>query len=85
MCIRDRHVYMLDRFGGLDGYDVFLGGAQSLLTIQCPNAKTDKELIIFRDSFGSSISPLFLGAYSKITVVDLRYINSALLGDYIDF
>ena len=78
-------VYMLDRFEGLDGYDVFLGGAQSLLTIECPNAKTDRELIIFRDSFGSSISPLFLGAYSKITLIDLRYINSTLLEDYVTF
>ena len=78
-------VYMLDRFDGLDGYDIFLGGAQALLTIKCPNAKTDKELIIFRDSFGSSITPLFTGAYSKITVVDLRYIPTALLGDYIEF
>ncbi len=78
-------VYMLDRFDGLDGYDVFLGGAQALLTIECPNAKTDRELIIFRDSFGSSIAPLFTGAYSKITIVDLRYIPTALLGDYIEF
>ena len=78
-------VYMLDRFQGLDGYDVFLGGAQALLTIECPNANTDKELIIFRDSFGSSIAPLFLGAYSKVTLVDLRYIPTALLGEYVDF
>ncbi|MGM9521447.1 MAG: DHHW family protein [Oscillospiraceae bacterium] len=78
-------VYAPEKISGMDGYDVFLSGAQSILTIECTDAKTDRELIIFRDSFGSSIAPLFLGAYSKITLVDLRYIPSAILGEYIEF
>lgn len=59
-----------------DAYEMFLSGAQELITIDNPNATTDKELVIFRDSFGSSISPLLTEAYSRITVVDLRYIKS---------
>lgn len=78
-------VYALERFSGLDGYDVFLSGAQSVITIDVPNAKTDRGLIIFRDSFASSLAPLFLGAYSSVTLVDLRYISSSLLSDYVDF
>lgn len=78
-------VYDIPRFSGMDGYDVYLSGAQSILTVELPDADTGRELIIFRDSFGSSISPLLLGAYSKITLVDLRYIPAALLGDYITF
>lgn len=78
-------IYMEDKFGTVDSYNVFLSGAKSLLTITNPAATTNKELIIFRDSFGSSIAPLLLHEYSKITLVDLRYIGTNLLGDYMKF
>ena len=77
-------VYDEEKFYGIDGYDIYLSGAQPVVIMECDNAKTDKELIIFRDSFGSSISPLFTGAYKKITLIDLRYIPSSILGDYVD-
>ena len=78
-------VYDMDKLTGKDLYDVYLSGAQSLLTVENPNAKTDKELIVFRDSFGSSIVPLLVQDYKTVTVVDIRYINSAQLGEYITF
>lgn len=69
----------------MDKYDVFLSGAEALLKITNPNATTDKELIIFRDSFGSSIAPLLIEAYSSITLIDIRYINSSELYKFINF
>ena len=69
----------------VDKYDIFLGGAQALQIIKSPKAATDRRLIIFRDSYSSSLAPLFLDAYSEITLIDLRYISSALIGDYADF
>ena len=42
-------------------------------------------MIIFRDSFGSSITPLLIPYYSKITVIDNRYIASDYLTNYIEF
>ncbi len=78
-------VYMPDKFNGMDPYDVFLSGAKALLTVTNPKAASDRELIIFRDSFGSSIAPLLLEGYSRITLVDLRYMATSLLGEYIDF
>ncbi len=81
----DEGIYTLSKFEGMDGYDVFLGGTQSIIEIQCPNARTDRELYIFRDSFGSSLAPLFTGAYAKITVIDLRYAASSYLGNYVTF
>lgn len=78
-------IYTTEKFEGMDGYDVFLNGAAALQKIENPNAKTDKRLIIFRDSFGSSITPLLAEAYSEITLVDLRYINSRFLSSYVDF
>ena len=78
-------VYDLDAFGGTDGYDLFLSGGTPLTVITSPESETDKELIIFRDSFGSSIAPLFLREYRKVTLVDLRYFSSDLLPEYVDF
>ena len=44
-----------------------------------------RELVLFRDSFGSSIAPLLLSGYSRITLVDIRYIQPDYLGQFIDF
>lgn len=78
-------VYVTEKFDGTDPYDVYLSGAVTLLEITNPACTNGKELVIFRDSFGSSIAPLLIESYEKITLVDLRYISSQLLGDYIDF
>ncbi len=78
-------VYSDADFKNVDPYDVYLSGAEALLTIENPLAENKKHLILFRDSFGSSIAPLLLGEYSRITVVDLRYIRSDLLSEYLDF
>ena len=78
-------VYDVEKAEGKDPYEMFLGGPLSLVTIENENTKTDKELIIFRDSFGSSIAPLLVEGYKKITLVDIRYIHPNLLGNYIEF
>ena len=67
--------------------DVFLSGATALITVENPDTaeKTDRELIIFRDSFGSSLAPLLLSDYARITLVDLRYIKWSYLDQFIDF
>ena len=66
-------VYTLDKFNNVDPYDVFTAGAQPFITIENPKAKSGKHLVLFRDSFGSSIAPIFAEGYSKVTMVDLRY------------
>lgn len=78
-------VYDLARADGTDPYEIYLSGPRSLMVIDNPNAETDRELIIFRDSYGSSIAPLLIEAYSKITLVDIRYLPSPMLHRYIDF
>ena len=74
-----------ERTNSSDRYDIYLSGATPLISIENPNANTQKELLLFRDSFGSSIAPLLLENYRKITLIDLRYISSKLLENYIDF
>ena len=71
--------------GSRDLYDVFLSGAKALLTIENPRASTDRELILFRDSFGSSLAPLLVQGYAKVTLVDIRYVNPGLLGEFLEF
>jgi hypothetical protein len=78
-------VYDLEKTGSRDLYDVYLSGAAALLRIDNPNAATDRELIVFRDSFGSSMIPLLVQGYRTITLVDLRYMNSSMLGQFIEF
>lgn len=78
-------VYDMEKAFGKDPYEMFLSGSLSLLTIENPTAESGKELIIFRDSFGSSIAPLLASGYSKITLVDIRYIPSVSLGSLVDF
>lgn len=48
-------------------------------------AAEKKNLIVFRDSYGSSLIPLLIDSYSSIVVVDLRYIAQKKLGELIDF
>lgn len=66
-------------------YDMFLSGSTPLLTITNPSANTDKELVMFRDSYACSLAPLLIDQYKTITLVDIRYMASSLLPEYVDF
>ena len=78
-------VYDMTKLESKDLYEVFLSGSKSLLRIDNPNAKTDRELIIFRDSFGSAMAPLLVQGYKSVTLVDIRYIQSAMLSRFLEF
>lgn len=78
-------VYNLEKLSSRDLYDVFLSGSRSLLTIENPNAATSRELILFRDSFGSAMAPLLVQDYAKVTLVDIRYIQIDLLDRFLEF
>lgn len=78
-------IYNEEKIDGLDAYDVYLDGASSFIEITNNNSTSDKELVIFRDSFGSSLSPLLVAYYSKITLIDNRYISSDNFKEMITF
>lgn len=80
-----KSIYDMEKAQGRDPYEMFLCGADPLITIENPNAKTDRELVVFRDSFGSSLAPLLVEEYSKITLVDIRYMQSAAIGSFVEF
>lgn len=78
-------VYDMEKLHDRDPYEVYLSGARKLLRIENPQGKKGKELIVFRDSFGSSLTPLLVQDYETVTLVDIRYIASDLLEAELDF
>ena len=68
-----------------DQYDIFLSGMEGIVRIENPNATTDRQLVIFRDSFGSSLAPLLVKDYKTVTLVDLRYTQLPVLGRFVNF
>ena len=78
-------VYDHERLSGLDAYDFFLSGAQPLIILENGDSDTDKELYLFRDSFSSSLAPLLASAYSKVILIDLRYIDMRAISRFIEF
>lgn len=78
-------IYDFDRAEGNDPYELFLSGSRSLLKITNPDAQTDRRLVVFRDSFGSSLVPLLVEGYAEITLIDVRYIAPEMLANLVDF
>ena len=76
-------LYDLEELWGRDPYDLYLSGAAALQVIENPAETSGRELVLFRDSFGSSMAPLLVPGYSKITLVDLRYFSSTLLEQFV--
>ena len=78
-------VYDMKKANGKDAYEFFLSGNQPLVKISNPKNTDGKRLVVFRDSYASSLMPLLAQGYSEITMIDLRYMNSLLLEKYVDF
>lgn len=79
-------VYTLDKLSdekSMDKYDIFLSGPAALLKIENPSATNHRTLYIFRDSYASALAPLLIESYQTIYLVDLRYIDSSLLDEFV--
>lgn len=59
-----------------DKYSSFLGQNSPIVTVENENAKSDKSLLIIKDSYAHSLVPFLSKEYKKITMVDLRYIST---------
>lgn len=80
-----QEVYFLDELDTDTAYNVFLKGLAPIVTIKNPYSSNDRELILFGDSYASSIAPLLLEAYSKITVIDMRFVPMSFLPEVMEF
>ena len=68
-----------EQSNGFDPYNFFLSGAKKgIMTIVNPSQNNGKELVVFRDSYGSSIGPLLVDGYSKVHFVDVRVTTAAV-------
>lgn len=83
MCRNDREVneydslYVREYLDVKDKYSSFTGSNVPIVTIET-NVDNDKNLLIVKDSYAHSLVPFLSKHYSKITMVDMRYINTSL-------
>lgn len=70
---------------GEDPYSVFLSGSAGMIEIENPDGPKDRQLVLFADSYGSSMAPLLATGYSRTTIIDLRNLPSFRLKSMIDF
>ena len=78
-------VHDMTKLDSRDLYDIFLSGGAAVLEISNPAGQPGRELIVFRDSFGSALVPLLVNDYETVWVLDTRYVNPAMLGRFVDF
>lgn len=79
--MEDAGMYPAEGFASADPYDVFLGGACGVITLENPAPSAEvsgRTLCLFSDSFGRSLAPLMLAGYEKVVVYDIRYITASL-------
>lgn len=70
-----------------DKYSSFLGQNSPIVTVENENAKSDRSLLIIKDSYAHCFVPFISKEYKKVTMLDLRYIQTdfqimASLEDY---
>lgn len=79
MVWREGAIYDSEAFAdGEDQYDIFLGGESAVIEITNPAAASDRTLVVYRDSFARSLVPLMVKSYSKIVLIDLRWVNRTM-------
>lgn len=65
-------MYQLEALEAKDHYTVFFGGNHARLDITT-TADTQKNLLVFKDSYANCLIPLLYPYYEHITVIDPRY------------
>lgn len=70
-------LYVRDYLEVKDKYSSFTGSNAPLITIET-DADNGKSLLLIKDSYAHSLVPFLSKHYSKITMVDMRYINVGL-------
>ncbi len=79
----DAFIYDKEKQSSADPYEMFLSGSSALISVENPKNPDGGHLVIFRDSFASSLIPLLCEEYEKITAIDIRYIPSNMIGSFV--
>ncbi len=72
-------IYDMEALKTADKYNYYFGGNYSSVVVNT-DAKTDKKLLIIKDSYANSIVPYLCKDYKMIIMVDPRYISSGVTG-----
>lgn len=76
---KETHGLYVDEFlGKKDQYASFLGGNAPLYLVRNPAARTDRKLLVVRDSYSDSLAPFLSGQFSEIHLMDLRYYRTSV-------
>lgn len=70
-------LYVREFLNQKDKYSSFTGSNVPIINIKT-NVDNDKSLLIIKDSYAHSLVPFLSKHYSKITMIDMRYINTDL-------
>ncbi len=70
-------LFVRDYLAVKDKYSSFTGSNSPLITIET-DVDNGKSLLLIKDSYAHSLVPFLSKHYSKITMVDMRYINVGL-------
>ena len=68
-------LYFREYLDKKDKYSVFTGPNAAIMHIETKLENNDESIIIFKDSYAHAMIPFLTNHYSKITVIDLRYLN----------
>lgn len=77
--------YDFSKIDSPDPYAFFLGGAAGMITIDNPDSSSQRQLVLFGDSYSWSMGLLLASAYEKTTIIDLRNIPSFRIPSLVDF
>ena len=70
-------VFVSEKLNGKSKYDVFFGGNFAQINIET-KAKSQKNLLVIKDSYANCVIPLLLPSFKNVVVVDPRYYNGNL-------
>jgi hypothetical protein len=76
-------LFMREFLDTKDKYAVFLGRNSPIMEITT-DLGNDKSLLMFKDSFAHCMLPFLVNHYSRITVLDMRYLGENI-GQFVDF
>lgn len=70
-------VFVSEKLNGKSKYDVFFGGNFAQINIET-KSKSQKNLLVIKDSYANCVIPLLLPSFKNVVVVDPRYYNGNL-------
>jgi len=76
-------LYNPDYLEQKDKYSYFLDNIHEFISIENPNAQTDRELVVIKDSYANCFIPFLTEHFKRVYVIDPRYYRDSVI-DFIN-